>query len=316
MAFEPRIVRPDDDAFSDDAGLREIGLREIGPNEIASADPVSGGRHRSEAEERWLPDDLQELAAQLGVDAARLTASHPPTPRVYERNRFAARQWLPRIAGAAVLLISAGFWMAGRGERSAARPDGLAASTAKTAANGGDDRMAASLRENASYAWSDNGAGLIVEASGRKIGSVDQAVDLILASPPGETIGLVVERAGKRLPVQITLCSEPAVNAVRQSPGAGEESQRNMRVAGRDHFDARNGNPAHVAELSVDNNALPQRGPRDELSMLQLQVQAFGRVIAKLQAEVLRRDQLLAETNDLVKSLTAEVETLRKQQVK
>jgi S1-C subfamily serine protease len=154
---------------------------------------------------------------------------------------------------------------------------------------------------------------LIVEASGRKIRSAYQAVDLILARQPGETIGLVVERAGERRPIQITLGGEAGTSLPRQSSPAFAAPQVNVRVVGRNRFEVRNAGAANVAELAAGNNAAPQRAPRDELGMLQLQLQAFEKVIAKLQAEVRRRDQLLEETSELVKSLTAEVESLRKQ---
>jgi hypothetical protein len=280
MAFEPRILRPDDS---------------LPPDEQQSASPALDARGRSSAEEEWLPDDLQELAVQLGVDAARLLDG----PGMALSERGGTRWWrrLPRIAIAAALLASAGVWLAARGERPAGRLAGLASSTAEFPATRAGDRVGQPAIVTASGDPASIAGDLIVEVSGQKIQSVDQAVDLILTHQPGETIGLVVERAGERRPIKITLGSEPDAS-----------------MAERHQALIRNGSAANIAELSVGGSAEPQRGPRDELSMLQLQVQAFGRVIAKLQAEVLRRDQLLEETSELVKSLTAEVESLRKQQ--
>jgi hypothetical protein len=128
MAFEPRIVRPDD--F-------------VRPDDIASdgrAFDVSG---RSEAEDIWLPDELQELAAQLSADATRLTDCCWVAPVNPESGRAGVRHWVLRIGvAAAILVASAGLWMAGRGERPKARPGGFVASNAEVPVIGSGDRLA------------------------------------------------------------------------------------------------------------------------------------------------------------------------------
>lgn len=158
---------------------------------------------------------------------------------------------------------------------------------------------------------------LIVEAAGRKIRSAYQAVDLILARQPGESLAFVVQRAGERIPLEVVLGGD-AGNLVQQTPAAINAPQVNVRVIRRNQIEVRNNDAraANVAELAAGNQQQAPRAPRDEIGMLQDQLKAFEQVIVKLQAEVRRRDQLLEETNELVKSLTAEVETLRKQQGK
>lgn len=158
---------------------------------------------------------------------------------------------------------------------------------------------------------------VIVEAAGRKIRSAYQAVDLILARQPGESIAFLVQREGERIPVRVVLGGD-AGGLAQQAPSAVNAPQVNVRVVGRNQIEVRNNDArvANVAELAAGNQQQAPRAPRDEIGMLQEQLTAFEKVIAKLQAEVRRRDQLLEETNELVKSLTAEVEALRKQQGK
>jgi S1-C subfamily serine protease len=156
----------------------------------------------------------------------------------------------------------------------------------------------------------------LVEADGRKLRSAYQAVDLILARQPGETLDVVVERGGERQAVKIKLGGVGATTQTTQNAlsnnSALSSNQINVRLIGRDQIEIQNG---AVADPAAASNAPARSAPRDQLGMLQAQVAAFEKVIGKLQAEVLRRDQLLVETNELVKSLSAEVEELRKQRL-
>lgn len=168
---------------------------------------------------------------------------------------------------------------------------------------------------------------LIIEAAGRKLRSAYQAVDLIMARQPGESLAFVVQRAGQRMPVQVVLGGDSGA-LVQQTPATLNAPQVNVRVIGRNQIEVRSNDlrnndvenrdvrSANVAELAAGGQRPASHAPRDELGMLQEQLKAFEKVIVKLQAEVRRRDQLLQETNELVKSLSAEVETLRKQQGK
>ncbi len=127
MAFEPRIVRPDD--------LER-------PDEIVSEGPASGVPDRLAAEDNWLPDELQELAVQLSADAARLADCYSVAPVNHESGRAGLRGRGSRLAAAAVLLASAMFWVAGRGERLEARRGGLVSSAAEISAPGPAGRLA------------------------------------------------------------------------------------------------------------------------------------------------------------------------------
>ncbi len=149
---------------------------------------------------------------------------------------------------------------------------------------------------------------VIVEADGRKIRSAYQAVDLILNRQPGDTLGLIVAHGGERKNVEVVLASQsPAVAA---TPAGNVGPQVKVRVVGRNQIEVEK----HLGEVGVAGEAPAARSPGNELEMLRIQLDAFERVISRLQAELKRRDQQQSETDQLVESLRREVESLRKQQ--
>ncbi len=144
---------------------------------------------------------------------------------------------------------------------------------------------------------------LIVEADGRKIRSAYQAVDLILNRQPGETLPLVVTHGGERKNVDVVLGNQaPAAPA-------GGGPQLKVRVVGRNQIEVEK----HLGEVGLRGEAPAARSPGDELEMLRIQLSAFERVIARLQAELKERSAEQAETDQLVESLRREVESLRKE---
>ncbi len=148
---------------------------------------------------------------------------------------------------------------------------------------------------------------LIVEADGRKIRSAYQAVDLILNRQPGETLPLVVAHGGERKNVDVILAGQsPAAAAVA---GGGVGPQLKVRVVGRNQIEVEK----HVGEIGLNSDSPAARSPGNELEMLRIQLDAFERVITRLQAELKRRDQQQSETDELVESLRREVELLRKE---
>lgn len=91
MAFEPRIVRPDEPRSNLDQ-QNSHGNSEREP-EVVEAD-------------LWLPDDLQELANQLTADAARLAASFPAEPPALDTRLPVVRRWRPWAMAAAVIGVA------------------------------------------------------------------------------------------------------------------------------------------------------------------------------------------------------------------
>ncbi len=96
MRFEPKLIRADlshlDEKMPDDA-LRD--------ERFGTGDEFA------------LPDDLQELAGQLGADADRLATCYPSS--TYEAPQHATRRaaWLRwRMAAAAAVLLACGTWLA------------------------------------------------------------------------------------------------------------------------------------------------------------------------------------------------------------
>ncbi len=249
MAFEPRILRPDESSGSE----RNSPTSPLAPrNEQQAPDrPAKIALAHETPEELDLPDDLGELAAQLAAEAAFLESRYPAPNRI--ASEPSAVGWrLLRITAAAMLMTGSVWWVAHR--RAA-------------------EHRTAELRSSEP---------LTIERAAIEPRKFDSAM-----SPTGQPITRQAELAQPAL----------APPSVRE---AAEEAKFGHRGA-------------YVAELSLAGESDPPAlAPRDRLGMLEAQLSAFEKVIARLQAEVRRRDQLLEESGELIKSLTAEVESLRK----
>ncbi len=154
----------------------------------------------------------------------------------------------------------------------------------------------------------------VLEVEGRKIRSPYQAVALIIRRQPGDSIELVVKQSsGKTKKVTVTLGG-----AVEFAPLPWEAADRKVnvgpqlevRATGRNQIQLRR--QGRVEEISVSPGRTAARLPRDEVSMLRVQLAAFEKVILQLQAELDRRDVAHAKTQELIKTLTQEVSRLRK----
>ena len=162
---------------------------------------------------------------------------------------------------------------------------------------------------------------IVVSADGRKIRSAYQAVGRVLRKQPGDAFDLVLLRGEEERSVRIVLgdAATPAVagREVIEQPDEAPlrvGSQLEARTAGSERIELRN--RTRVAELAVGQQAdgpPEDRLPRDEVTLLQKQLDAFGQVIERLQAELARRDEAQRETNELIKSLVTEVSELRRQ---
>ncbi len=90
-----------------------------------------------------------------------------------------------------------------------------------------------------------------------------------------------------------------------------------VRSTGRGQIEVQNGpRTAELAGQPQPDKPAPAGGarlPRDEVTLLRVQIDAFARVIERLQSELTRRDEAQRDTNDLIKSLTEELGQLRKQ---
>lgn len=152
---------------------------------------------------------------------------------------------------------------------------------------------------------------LVLRADGRRIRSAYQAVSLILKKQPGDAVDFLIERDGRQQTVAVTLGGSQASGTVQVGP------QLMVRANGR-QIEVQNG--ARVAELAGQpqpdrSAAVPPaaRIARDEASLLRAQIDAFAKVIERLQAELDRRETAQRDTNALIKSLTDEVTRLREQ---
>jgi len=161
----------------------------------------------------------------------------------------------------------------------------------------------------------------ILEVDGRRIRSAYQAVDLILKKQPGDPVELVVDHGTGPARIGLVLGGTqglaPAAVDVNSPLRVGP--QLNVRALSRNQVEVRQG--GRIAELAVDPAAVanPVAGAggesigRDEMGLLKAQLAAFEKVIVRLQQEVDRRDGNQAKTDALIKSLTDEVNLLRKQ---
>jgi hypothetical protein len=148
---------------------------------------------------------------------------------------------------------------------------------------------------------------VIVEADGRKIRSAYQAVDLILNRQPGDTLPLVVAHGAERKNIEVVLGGQTTTPATAATGNVGPQVK--VRVVGRNQIEV----DRHVGEVGLAGEAPPARSPGNELEMLRIQLDAFERVIGRLQTELKRRDKQQAETEELLESLRREVEALRKE---
>jgi hypothetical protein len=285
MAFEPRILRLDEDAPA--AGEVSRRFHAAAPGQRGPMFEVSGhatehDRSAKPGDEDWLPDELQELAAQLGADAAYLTARQPwdasaqKTSRTNKRAADNRRHWLLRIGAAAVLMmVSLGL-------------------RAHWRANHVPPEAATAARE----ATGEQG---VVDPAVHAVGWTEPATGPTATGP--NFIAQTAAGADNITAKQI-VDHEPS----RISPEAQAD---NVPTTSHDEQDYPRG--GNIAEVSAGSVPPAPRLARDEVSMLQAQISAFEKVIGKLQAELRHRDQLLEETTELVKTLSAEVETLRKE---
>ena len=153
---------------------------------------------------------------------------------------------------------------------------------------------------------------VVLEAEGSKIRSAYQAVELILKRQPGEKIGFVVDRGGRRQSVELTL------GGAAVQPNASIAAAQGVLVGPQLTVKTTPGgvevrNSTSVQELSIEPAARPRRSAGDEVELLKAQLLAFEQVIHKLQTELQRRGELQLETDKLMKSLQGEVEQLHKQ---
>ncbi|MGE3409149.1 MAG: S1C family serine protease [Pirellulales bacterium] len=155
---------------------------------------------------------------------------------------------------------------------------------------------------------------LVLRTEGRRIRSAYQAVSQILKKQPGEVVEFLVERDGRQQTIAVTLQD---AGGAAVAGGIKVGPQLTVRSTGRGQIEVQNG--PRVADLDAqpqpDKPAVAAGGrlPRDEATLLRVQIDAFARVIERLQAELARRDEAQRDTNELIKSLTEEVGQLRKQ---
>jgi len=178
---------------------------------------------------------------------------------------------------------------------------------------------------------------LLLAADGRKLRSAYQAIDLILKKQPGDSVELLVQQNTEIRHLEVTLggaAADPLVASAIPSfhvaqgkadplegptPDEGSNPfegtvkvgpQRNVRAVGRGKIEVRD----TAADASAQDAADGEDPPpliNDEVAALRVQVAAFDRVIAQLQAELKRREALEIELRDHVHALAEEVERLR-----
>jgi len=310
MGFEPRIVRPDDVPEPDDAtgpdsvpgnGVpsAERSARLPGEGRLASGQPNPPGANRepsgadtAPADEIELPADLEELAAQLSADAALLESRYPAASDRRSESNLAWRHLL-RVTAAAMFLVGSIWWVShwrARGERHDATP----------AVEPASNTIAGADADEPKHTFTIAGA--------------DERADRGASAPSAE-------RAANATPPSSASALEPpaccAIPSRLQMLAAASDANRRPTPDSRPPAGGDASRAARVTELSFTptTSAGERSGeaPRDRLGMLEAQLAAFEQVITKLQAEVRRRDQLLQESNELVRSLSAEVAALREQ---
>jgi serine protease Do len=162
----------------------------------------------------------------------------------------------------------------------------------------------------------------VLEVDGVKVRSVYQIVALILKKQPGDRMDFLLRRGDQTLTRQVVLGGGAIVEPSELVQSDGQLVIRRVVVgrAGENAYSIERG--ARVVPLAATQTApTPQAGaggqaqrlPRDELSLLQEQVNRFATFIQKLQADLKRRDDELARTQKLVEELQKEIEKLRMQ---
>lgn len=154
---------------------------------------------------------------------------------------------------------------------------------------------------------------VVTEVEGRRIRSAYQAIDLVLKKQPGENLQLVVEQSGKSRAAQIVLEGDTSGSGVAAADPKAIRigPQLTVRPLGRKQIEVRES--GRVEEVAVAASAPDKRLPRDELSLLKTQLEAFEKVIVRLQSELIRRDENQVHTQELIEKLSAEIAQLRKQ---
>jgi hypothetical protein len=105
--------------------------------------------------------------------------------------------------------------------------------------------------------------------------------------------------------VDVVLAGQSPATAAVAAGSVGP--QLKVRVVGRNQIEVEK----HIGEVGPGGDPPAARSPGNELEMLRIQLDAFERVITRLQAELKRRNQQQSETDELVESLRREVESLR-----
>lgn len=157
----------------------------------------------------------------------------------------------------------------------------------------------------------------VLEADDRPIRSAYQAVDLVLKKQPGDPFAFLIQRDGTTQRVEVTLGGGRSVPEPQRNPaalgGLRIGPQLNVRLLGTEQVEVRDPSRDHAHEVAVDPQPDSRRLPRDELTLLRVQLEAFEKVIQRLQEELQRRDEIHQATQQRLKSLTDELERLRQQ---
>lgn len=114
-------------------------------------------------------------------------------------------------------------------------------------------------------------------------------------------------------PVEVMDAGDDVTDA---APTIAENRDRPVAVGAPSATDRADARAALLAVDSPSINPPPAaaaRLPRDEAALLRVQIDAFAKVIERLQAELARRDDMQRQTNESLQSLTAEVARLRKE---
>jgi S1-C subfamily serine protease len=131
---------------------------------------------------------------------------------------------------------------------------------------------------------------VLLEADGRKIRSAYQAIDLILRKQPGDRVPLVVEQSGDSKSVTMMLAGTTSAQTYGVDPSFQVGPQVNVTMVPPDKIEVRrNIGPAPTASLG--GQSAQTRSAQDEVAALKAQ---------------------LAETNNLIESMTSEISRLRK----
>jgi len=154
---------------------------------------------------------------------------------------------------------------------------------------------------------------LILSADGRQIRNAYQAIGLILKKQPGDQVEFVIERAGQTKTAQITLGDAGKLPDLEVAPGGAVRVGSQVQAQNTNPAEIKVRSGAHVAELSIEPKEKKARLDRDEVTLLRAQLEAFDKVIVRLQGELRRRDEAHRATNKLIESLTAEIARLREQ---